>query len=672
MKKILFLLALLNLNSISAQDLCGTDARHRQLLATDAVYAKRVKDFDSKPHTIKKRSTSATPTYVIPVVVHVMHKGEDIGTGTNISDAVVRDQIKRMNLVYRNKNGGQGVDTKIEFALAVRNPHGGCTNGIDRIDMTSDALYMDSGVAYQSGIGISDAVLKNRYYWDTNQYYNIWVVSEFDNGTSTYAGYAYYASTHGRFNDGAVILASEIINPSSVTVEHELGHALNLYHTFEGDTNGTRCPDEANGCGNGAGDCCADTAPHIRFTNCFTITDNSCSPGNNDFSYTHNYMTYSSVNGCQDMFTMDQKERMISALTDVRGSLLAENGNMSLVPPMVSSPDFTVSPSVACQAGQTVQLRDLSSCIPNTFMDESQWPGITFNWTISNQNNTYTLSGQNKEFVLPEAGTYTVTLTVTTPEGSAVAHREQAIIVAASAPPAACTPIAVQSGRFGYTINKVTFNSIDNNTSGQINDNYQDFACTHSTVVTPGTTYPLILSVRSGNQYPEIFRVYIDYNNNGIFEETELIAAGSNPATTNNMYITDITIPQTAVQNTLLRMRVIGEAQELTASELNCSSAFLVGDIEDYGVYIDGNLGTEHVQKSNFNVYPNPVTNILSVKGNTVINNAKLYNMLGQLVIEKQLNSADAALDVSALNNGAYLLQITSGDKTQTSKIIKQ
>src|SRR4051794_39554900 len=33
-------------------------------------------------------------TYVIPVVVHVIHNGESLGTGTNISDAQIASQIQ--------------------------------------------------------------------------------------------------------------------------------------------------------------------------------------------------------------------------------------------------------------------------------------------------------------------------------------------------------------------------------------------------------------------------------------------------------------------------------------------------------------------------------------------------------------------------------------------------
>ncbi|MBK9758967.1 MAG: hypothetical protein IPO90_03075 [Flavobacteriales bacterium] len=60
---------------------------------------------------------------------------------------------------------------------------------------------------------------------------------------------------------------------SSSVLAHELGHAFNLYHTFEGDVNGTACPPNSN-CGTD-GDQVCDIPPHIR--------PSSCNPGRYQF-----------------------------------------------------------------------------------------------------------------------------------------------------------------------------------------------------------------------------------------------------------------------------------------------------------------------------------------------------------------------------------------------------
>ena len=112
------------------------------------------------------------------------------------------------------------------------------------------------------------------------------------------------------------------------------------------------------------------------------------------------------------------------------------------------------------------------------------------------------------------------------------------------------------------------FNTISNSTSTSLNGGYTDFSCAANTVVAPGVTYPMEISLRAGGSAVEIAEVYIDYNNNGLFEAGELVLSGTTGATnTSTTVIGNVTIPLTAVENTLLRMRVYGEAGTLTNNE---------------------------------------------------------------------------------------------------------
>src|SRR5687768_12248025 len=45
----------------------------------------------------KARVNTAAGSFKIPVVVHVIHNGEAVGMGTNISDAQIASQIKVLN-----------------------------------------------------------------------------------------------------------------------------------------------------------------------------------------------------------------------------------------------------------------------------------------------------------------------------------------------------------------------------------------------------------------------------------------------------------------------------------------------------------------------------------------------------------------------------------------------
>jgi len=677
---LLLLLSFVTLH-LSAQDkisvnYCATDKLHNEKMATDAVYAKRMNDFNNGVYSNRvRRNAQATTTHIIPVVVHVMHKGEALGTDTNITDEQIKAQIKNINENFRkiaDTNGDDGADMEIEFALAVRDPDGNCTNGITRTDMTAITTYMNNGVKYDAaGSGITDGALKALDFWDSSQYYNIWIVSEFDNGTSPFAGYAYYASAHGLAYDGAVLLAQYFIDGANNTATHELGHAFNLYHTFEGDNGGDSCPAVSNGCGTGSGDCCADTAPHIRFTDCNTDAVNECAPNNTDLSFKRNYMTYTTAFDCLNMFSNDQKERAMSALLDIRGSLLAENGNMGLVPATTFAPDINVSGSVVC-AGATVRLTDASSCIPNTFLDETSWNNISFAWTVTNGTTTYNYTAQNANFTPQVAGSYDVSLAVTVNGLTAVAARAGAIVVTGGITAPTCMPDYGQTGNFALVVNNVQFNTINSATSAIYNDGYLDFTCSNSTTVVAGSSHELALSVRAGTSYTEDFRVYIDYNNDGYFFPNELIMQGTCPAGQRNIYTQNIDIPANAIQNTLLTMRVIGEAGTLSTAKVLCVIPFFVGDIEDYGVYITSALATDDVTGiKGLTLSPNPATTAFTLTAGNAIESVVMYNMLGQKVLQKTLNAAQSVIDVSALSAGTYMVQATAQGKTSVLKLIK-
>ena len=323
---------------------CGSSEIHKQKLLKDSEYAKKDLEFEN---AVLKNSYSTYRTsgtvYKVPVVVHIVHKGETLGSGTNLTDQQVQNAIQTLNSTFRKQAGtrwaANGVDVEIEFALAVRDPQGNCTNGITRVNMSGNQAYVDYGVNRPStwfGKGMSDGDLKSRVGWDRSKYYNIWVVSAIDfdpDATSRVIGYAFKSASHGNSEDGIVIIASAFGNSNSTAATHEMGHALNLYHTFEGDRNlfGSEvCPGNSSCLSDGDKVC--DTPPHIRSnSDCVNTGTNSCDNGSSNELFIRNYMDYSS-SACQNMFTAGQKARMITSITTDRKSFLQENGNYNAIP----------------------------------------------------------------------------------------------------------------------------------------------------------------------------------------------------------------------------------------------------------------------------------------------------------------------------------------------------
>ena len=60
------------------------------------------------------------------------------------------------------------------------------------------------------------------------------------------------------------------------------------------------------------------------------------------------------------------------------------------------------------------------------------------------------------------------------------------------------------------------------------------------------------------------------------------------------------------------------------------------------------------------------------IKGNEIIDNNSVYNLLGQLVYDQKALSSDLHVDFSELKLGNYYVKVSSGTKNSTFKIVKE
>jgi len=329
---ILLLLA----HAVFSQAICGFDIVHNRRLQKDPVYHQNVLDGEAairsyirqhpklgqprRPIVQGAPGGPATPLsalYTIPVVVHVIHTGGAIGTIYNPTDAQILGAIDYLNAVYNgtesNLSGGAG-DLQIQFALARRDPNCNATNGINRVDGSGVAGYVTGGVKEQTTVGVDEVSIKDLSRWNTSQYYNIWVVDKIDGNDGTgpgsfIAGFAYFPGAPSSV-DGIIMLATQMVSGQK-TLPHEIGHAFNLYHPFQG-TNpaGTSCP--VNAACSTDGDQVCDTDPvstPVDFV-CRTGATNPCTGTPYTINTESNYMTYTN---CYTLFTSGQKARMLAA-----------------------------------------------------------------------------------------------------------------------------------------------------------------------------------------------------------------------------------------------------------------------------------------------------------------------------------------------------------------------
>ena len=69
---------------------------------------------------------------------------------------------------------------------------------------------------------------------------------------------------------------------------------------------------------------------------------------------------------------------------------------------------------------------------------------------------------------------------------------------------------------------------------------------------------------------------------------------------------------------------------------------------------------------------PNPVDAILNIKASTRISNVKVFNILGQTLIEKTVDKEEIELSMAMLPSGTYFVSVKSVAKQATFKIVKR
>ena len=89
-------------------------------------------------------------------------------------------------------------------------------------------------------------------------------------------------------------------------------------------------------------------------------------------------------------------------------------------------------------------------------------------------------------------------------------------------------------------------------------------------------------------------------------------------------------------------------------------------------VSVQTTLGTSNFDLKNVVVYPNPVRDILNISFDTTITSVAIYNLLGQQVIVKSLNTNESGIDVSNLTSGTYLVKVYAENAVKTLKVIKE
>ena len=603
------------------------------------------------------RTTSQSSGIItIPVVVHVIHNGQAVGTAPNITDAQIQSQITVMNQDYRKMTGTPGyntnpvgADTQIQFALAQQDPNGNPTNGIDRVSLCQTS-WSDTEV---------DSTVKPATIWDPTQYMNMWTVQFTGN---TLLGYAQFpdnnftttdpnylaglntsggsANTDGvvsnydvfgsnAYNDGTFLLNATYDKGRTMT--HEVGHWLGLRHIW-GDS----------ACGN---DFCADTPVHHDANyGCPSPIPLSCN-STTVYEMIDNYMDYTD-DLCMDVFTQNQKDRIVVIMNNAaRRSTLKTSTKNSPIPLFANDAEVKLEascPSSICGAvlNQTIQkitiynrgASNLTSARLNYSINSGS--NITYNWT----GNLATHKSATFEITINSATNGTINVSIATVNG---------VTDQRTTNNAASGTFIIPTAPTNYTFLNYVF---------RLQQDYFGSETTWSLINASGIT------LYSGGPYtdkatlPALLTENWILANNQCYTFTINDSAGDGICcgTTSGDGYYDIKSTD--------GLTVIKSGASFTSSE---STSFTTNT-----------LAYEKFETSNdMYLYPNPTKGTLNIKVSRnfgLPNSYTIYNYLGQIISQKNVsNENDLSINTSTLSNGVYFIMIVKEDQKKTLQFIK-
>ena len=83
-------------------------------------------------------------------------------------------------------------------------------------------------------------------------------------------------------------------------------------------------------------------------------------------------------------------------------------------------------------------------------------------------------------------------------------------------------------------------------------------------------------------------------------------------------------------------------------------------------------LGNDQFVFKQIKLYPNPVTDMLTITNTDVMSGLTVVDMLGRILMTKNINDTETRVDMSNLPTGTYLVQVTIDSAIKTFKVIKR
>jgi Concanavalin A-like lectin/glucanases superfamily/Pregnancy-associated plasma protein-A/GEVED domain len=555
---------------------CGITVNPQKAHEIDSVYNILKKNLKST-----KTLNSFLQVVYVPVKIHIVKSPT---TTPELSNELLAEAFVKLNKDFRPMN--------LQFF------------------MCDDINYITNTNLYDFNISAEQTLLNT---YDRNDALNIYFFKTITDGFLSFYGFTYFPSGLGRENRIYMNSNALYVKEQKYTLSHEMGHYFNLYHTFE-----TSFGNELVTRGSGAncsttGDLLCDT-PADKYglayfqSSCSYIWNDLDANGQRYQPPLDNIMSY--YDGCANQFTAGQYTRMQSGY-NIRETLFQASGqyNYSYVPNInILVNDLTAEIS---NCGVNLKWEDLSNFEKGFIVERATGTSTDFypvGGVSANINNFFdrdVIAGQSYVYRVRTFHTTTVfsnTIAITTPPTLpscySTTYRNTFV--------RGCEENASHFIRI-FKGTKALFQYSPKCANAGYNDNTRD-----TPILALQTNQQYSYEIWKNNGLGKSAKIYIDFNNDKIFSNSERIA--------------DVGIPQDRRVGTFVTPNIIPDGR--TRMRITLGEGDYDATSEDFEVF----FGTVSIPKIDITNIPAAICagQQLSVEFETlnlVTNSSTLYQV---------------------------------------------
>ena len=188
-----------------------------------------------------------------------------------------------------------------------------------------------------------------------------------------------------------------------------------------------------------------------------------------------------------------------------------------------------------------------------------------------------------------------------------------------------------------------------------------------------GDTYTFKVVIDSFSYYPYSAGVWIDYNQNGVFDPTEFTLF--TPDVYSGIFTGSVTIPSSC-QTGQTGMRIIS-SDEYIDTTVSCSSIYY-GEVADFVITIDSSttyVPTTTTTDFSVNAFPNPATKMVTVNAHGTPGDnpaVTLTDVTGRVITKAVMTNNTTSIDMGGLAAGVYLLKYEDGKYVRVIRVTKE